>query len=76
MASTARGFLYKGAKFDFKDARVDGLASVATSGKYSDLTGTPTVDGTVTASGENAVTGAAVAAYVDGKLGEVANGSY
>lgn len=34
------------------------------------------VDGIVTASGTNAVTGKAVAEYVDDKLGEVANGSY
>ena len=61
---------------DVYDKRLSSVATVASTGKYSDLTGTPTVDRTVTASGANAVTGAAVAEYVDGKLGEVANGSY
>lgn len=62
--------------YDMHDKRIESLATVATSGKYSDLVGTPTVDTEVTDTGANAVTGAAVAAYVDSVLGGVANGSY
>lgn len=61
---------------DVYDSRLSSVATVAITGKYSDLSGTPTVDGTVTATGSNAVTGAAVATYVDNVLGGVANGSY
>ncbi len=61
---------------DVYDKRLATVATVARTGKYSDLDGKPAVDGTVTASGANAVTGAAVAAYVDSVLGGAANGSY
>lgn len=40
-----------------------GLHAVAASGSFADLNDTPTIDSTVTASGSNAVSGAAVAAY-------------
>ncbi len=40
------------------------------SGNYSDLSGTPTVDASVTSTGANAVTGKAVYDYVAGVLGD------
>lgn len=40
-----------------------GLHAVAASGSFTDLNNKPTIDSTVTASGSNAVNGAAVAAY-------------
>lgn len=70
------GWLYKGDIYEFQDARVDTLNPVASSGSYNDLTDTPTVDSVVTEAGANAVTGAAVASYVDAQLGVVADGSY
>lgn len=48
-----------------------GLKPVASSGKYSDLEDTPVVDGTVSADGTNAVSGAAVAAYVTQQLAAI-----
>ncbi len=60
----------------YADAKVAALATVASTGRYADLSGTPTVDTEVTATGANAVTGAAVATYVDGVIGGIANGSY
>ena len=52
-----------------------GLAPVAASGSYNDLTDKPTivVDSVVTASGKNAVTGAAVASYVSAQIAAIAN---
>jgi len=48
-------------------AKSASLAKVATSGKYSDLTGTPTVDTAVSTTSSNAVTNAAITAYVNSK---------
>ena len=78
MATTfnVRGWLWGGNIYEFRDARVDSLSAVASSGSYNDLTGKPTVDSAVTETGSNAVTGAAVAAYVDEQLGVIADGSY
>ena len=78
MATTfnVRGWLWGGNIYEFQDARVDTLKPVASSGSYNDLTDKPTVDSTVTETGSNAVTGAAVAAYVDAQLGVIADGSY
>ena len=70
------GWLHKGNVYEFQDARVDTLKPVASSGSYNDLTDKPAVDSEVTASGVNAVTGAAVASYVDAQLGVIADGSY
>ena len=78
MATTVnvRGWLWGGNIYVFRDARVDSLSAVASSGSYNDLTDKPTVDSAVTETGSNAVTGAAVAAYVDAQLGVIADGSY
>ena len=78
MATTfnVRGWLWGGNIYEFRDARVDSLSAVALSGSYNDLTDKPTVDSAVTETGSNAVTGAAVAAYVDAQLGVIADGSY
>ena len=78
MATTfnVRGWLWGGNIYEFRDARVDSLSAVASSGSYNDLTDKPTVDSAVTETGSNAVTGAAVAAYVDARLGGIADGSY
>lgn len=43
------------------------LATVATTGAYSDLTGTPVVDATITAGGTNAVQGGAIYTALVGK---------
>ena len=72
----SKGIFYDGVAYKFEDERFDSLAAVAASGSYNDLEDKPVLDGTVTASGANAVTGAAVASYVDSVLGGVANGSY
>lgn len=51
-----------------------GLARVAATGSYSDLSGTPaalTVDDTVTATGANPVTGRAVAGYVAAQINAI-----
>ena len=78
MATTfnVRGWLWVWHIYEFRDARVDSLSAVASSGSYNDLTDKPTVDSAVTETGSNAVTGAAVAAYVDAQLGVIADGSY
>lgn len=62
--------------YEIHDQRLNAVAAVAVTGQYADLIGAPEVDETVTETGTNAVTGAAVAAYVDTMLGGVANGSY
>lgn len=62
--------------YEIHDQRLNAVATVAVTGQYEDLIGTPEVDDTVTTAGANAVTGAAVASYVDSVLGGVANGSY
>ena len=78
MATTfnVRGWLWGGNIYEFRDARVDSTSAVASSGSYNDLTDKPTVDSAVTETGSNAVTGAAVAAYVDAQLGVIADGRY
>lgn len=50
-----------------------GLSPVAASGSYHDLSDTPTIDLTVTPAGTNAVSGAAVAAYVAEQIAAIAN---
>ena len=46
---------------------VTGLATVATTGKYSDLTGTPTIDTSMSSTSTNAVTNAAISSALSGK---------
>ena len=49
---------------------ISGLANVATTGNYSDLNGTPTVDQTYNASSANAQSGVAVASAISGQTKE------
>ena len=55
-----------------KKANSDDLATVATSGAYSDLTGTPTVDSTYNSTSGNAQAGTAVAEAISDALNDVA----
>ena len=51
------------------------LATVATTGAYSDLTGTPTVDQTYSASSTNAQSGVAVATALNSKQDTLVSGT-
>lgn len=51
-----------------KKAEKAALAKVATTGKYSDLAGTPTVDGALSDESENAVQNKVIKVALDGKL--------
>lgn len=50
-----------------------GLANVAASGSYNDLSDKPTIDSSVMATGTNAVSGKAVADYVAAQIGAIVN---
>ena len=50
-----------------------GLANVAASGSYKDLSDKPTIDSSVMATGTNAVSGKAVADYVAAQIGAIVN---
>lgn len=50
---------------------VTGLATVATSGSYNDLTNKPTIDTTPTAASSNLVTSGGVKSYVDNTVGDI-----
>lgn len=54
---------------------ISGLATVATSGAYSDLTGKPTVDQTYSSSSTNAQSGTAVANAISGKQDTLVSGT-
>ena len=51
------------------------LSAVAKTGAYSDLTGTPTVDSTFSATSDNAATSKAIAGYVATVKNELSNGN-
>ena len=51
------------------------LSEVAKTGAYADLTGTPTVDSTFSATSDNAATSKAIAGYVNGIKNELSNGN-
>lgn len=52
-------------------ANANSLATVATSGAYSDLTGKPTTDSSMSDSSENAVQNKVIKGYVDGITGDI-----
>ena len=55
-------------------SQVTGLATVATSGKYSDLTGTPTIDSALSSTSTNAVQNKAINTALAGKVDLTASG--